>query len=139
VRRVLIDSGPLIALFDADDRWHAQSESFIKGFRGELVCSAANVTEAVWVTSRVAHVVAGNVIDWLSRGAVSVFNIEQSDLVRIGVLFEKYRDQDPDFADLALLALAERERIYEILTVDERDFSRYRLLRGRRLRNLLSS
>jgi uncharacterized protein len=139
VRRVLVDSGPLVALFDADDRWHARSTEFLRGFRGELVCSAANVTEAVWVASNAAHAVAANLIAWLARGAVTIANVEARDLGRIGELLAKYRDERPDFADLALLALAERQRIYEVLTVDQRDFARYRLARNRRLANLLAA
>lgn len=138
MRRVLIDSGPLAALFDADDRWHDRTVSFLRAYRGELLCSAANVTEAVWIASNASHAVATNLIAWLGRGAVRIFNIEQRDLVRIGMLFAKYRDQDPDFADLALLALAERERVYEAITIDERDFARYRLRSGRRISNLLA-
>ena len=81
---------------------------------------------------------AANLIAWLGRGAVRIFNIEQRDLARIGTLFAKYRDQSPDFADLALLALAERENVYEAITIDERDFALYRLRNGRRLVNLLT-
>jgi len=52
-------------------------------------------------------------------------------------LASKYRDLDPDFADLALLALAERLETLSVLTVDARDFSIYRLRSGKRLVNLL--
>lgn len=138
MRRVLIDSGPLAALFDADDRWHVRTVSFLRAYRGELLCSAANVTEAVWIASNASHAVAKNLIAWLGRGAVRIFNIEQRDLARVGTLFAKYRDQNPDFADLALLALAEREHVYEAITIDERDFGIYRLRNGRRLVNLLT-
>ena len=139
MHRVLIDSGPLAALFDADDRWHVRTRDFLRAFRGELLCSAANVTEAVWVASSASYAVAVNLVEWLARGAVRICNIEARDMTRIGELLAKYRDQDPDFADLALLALAERERIYEVLTIDQRDFARYRLARGRRIHNLLAT
>lgn len=81
---------------------------------------------------------ATNLIAWLGRGAVGIFNIEQRDMARIGALFAKFRNQNPDFADLALLALAEREQVYEAITIDERDFALYRLRNGRRLVNLLT-
>lgn len=139
MRRVLVDSGPLAALFDADGRWHARSREFLRNFRGELLCSAANVTEAVWVASNASFAVASNLVEWLARGAVRIFNVESRDLTRIGELMVKYRDQDPDFADLALLSLAERERVYEVVTIDAKDFARYRLQCGRRISNRLAA
>lgn len=135
--KALLDSGPLIALFDADDRWHRRVASAVRGFRGELIASAAGVTEAAWITGRLAPRVFHDMIAWLARGAVTICNIESNDLPRIADLARKYRDLDPDFPDLALLALAERLAVYSVLTVDERDFAVYRLRNGKRLTNLL--
>jgi len=137
VAKVLIDSGPLIALFDADDRWHAGIKSFMKEFRGELVTSAANVTEAAWITSSLAPLCFDGLMAWLAKGAVAIHNVEISDLARIRQLAAKYRDLDPDFADLALVTLAERLGMRSVLTTDTRDFSVYRLRSGKRLVNLL--
>jgi predicted nucleic acid-binding protein len=133
----LLDSGPLIALFDADDRWHARVARFLKDFRGELATSAANVTEAAWITSRLAPKSFDSLAAWLARGAVTIHNVEPSDLSRVRQLAAKYRNLDPDFADLALLALAERLGVFSVLTVDTRDFSIYGLRNGKRLLNLL--
>ncbi len=132
-----MDSGPLIALFDADDRWHTRVKSFVRDFRGELATSAANVTEAAWITSRLAPACFGNLAAWLAKGAVTIHNLDPLDLARIRQVSAKYRDLDPDFADLALLALAERLGVYSIVTMDTRDFSVYRLRNGKRLVNLL--
>ena len=38
----------------------------------------------------------------------------------------KYSDRGMDLADAALVALAERERINRIFTIDRRDFSVYK-------------
>lgn len=137
--RVLVDSGPLIALFDADDRWHGSVKSFIRDFRGELVTSAASVTEAAWITSRLAPACFDGLLSWLAKGPVTISNLLTEDCSRIGQLAGKYRDLDPDFADLALLALAERLGLRSIVTVDVRDFSVYRLRNGKRLVNLLKA
>ena len=42
---------------------------------------------------------------------------------------EKYRDLPMDLADAALVRVAERESIRRVLTLDQRDFSVYRLAR----------
>jgi predicted nucleic acid-binding protein len=52
-------------------------------------------------------------------------------------LAAKDRDVDPDFADLALVALTERLGTDAVLTVDLRNFAIYRLRSGKPLVNLL--
>jgi predicted nucleic acid-binding protein len=44
------------------------------------------------------------------------------------------RYADADLTDVALVFAADRERIYNILTVDRKDFDRYRSPAGKRLR-----
>ena len=139
MQKLLIDSGPLVALFDASDRWHAPVAAFLKEYRGELVTSAANVTEAAWITASASHQLLINLLTWLNRGAVTVHNIEPGDFARIAAMATRYRTLRPDFADLALLALAERLKTGRILTLDKRDFAVYRLRNGRSLRNVLTS
>ena len=138
MQKLLIDSGPLVALFDRSDRWHDPVVAFLKDYRGELLTSAANVTEAAWITANASHAMLTNLLTWLDRGAVTVHNIEPGDFGRINALATRYRTLRPDFADLALLALAERLKTERVLTLDERDFSVYRLRNGRLLRNVLS-
>ena len=139
MQRLLIDSGPLVALFDKSDAWHAPVTAFVKDYRGQLDTSAANITEAAWITASVSHQMLINLLTWLDRGAMNVHNLESGDLGRIAALATRYRSLRPDFADLALLALAERLKLTQIITLDERDFSVYRLRNGRPLRNVLSA
>lgn len=138
MQKLLVDSGPLVALFDADDRWHRPIADFLKQYSGELVTSAANVTEAAWITASASDRMLTNLLTWLHRGAVIVHNLEPQDFSRIAALAARYRTLRPDFADLALLALAERLKLDRILTLDQKDFMVYRLKNGRALRNMLA-
>ncbi|MBI2294488.1 MAG: PIN domain-containing protein [Betaproteobacteria bacterium] len=138
MQKLLVDSGPLVALFDADDRWHHPVTDFLEKYRGELVTSAANVTEAAWITASASGRMLANLLTWLHRGAVSIHNLELQDLSRIAALSAQYRSLRPDFADLALLALAERLKLDRILTLDKKDFMVYRLKNGRALHNVLA-
>ena len=45
MQKTLIDSGPLIALFDGSDKYHSKVVEFLKTFKGELVTSWSVVTE----------------------------------------------------------------------------------------------
>jgi len=57
---------------------------------------------------------------------VRLLPVEADDHRRMRDLMKKYRMLPMDLADAALVAVAERERIRRIFTVDRRDFSLYR-------------
>ncbi|HFE66868.1 MAG TPA: PIN domain-containing protein [Chloroflexi bacterium] len=125
MRKILIDSGPLIALFDRDDKYHAASAQFIKANRAELVTTLASLTDTL-------HLLDFNwnaqmdFLDWVSAGAVTLEPITAVDLPRIRELMNKYADLPMDFADACLVFLGEKLNISEIATID-RDFDVYRL------------
>ena len=45
MQKTIIDSGPLIALFDKNDKYHKLVIEFFKDFKGEFVTSWAVITE----------------------------------------------------------------------------------------------
>jgi predicted nucleic acid-binding protein len=57
--------------------------------------------------------------------------LDGADIARIKELMRKYADVPMDFADAALVCVAERERLTRIVTFD-RDFDMYRLQRRTR-------
>jgi len=124
VNQILIDSGPLIALFDRDDRYHHASVAFIHDNRCELITTIASVTETLHLLnfSRKAQV---DFLQWLEAGAVSIETITLTDFRRIRELTIKYADLPMDFADACLVFLSEKLDIDRIATID-RDFDVYR-------------
>jgi predicted nucleic acid-binding protein len=62
-------------------------------------------------------------------GTVQLLPLEDEDIVPIKNLMEKYRDLPMDLADAALVRVAEREGLRQVLTLDQRDFNVYRLPR----------
>ena len=133
MKKILIDSGPLIALFDASDKYHNKAVNFIKSNKYPLVTTIASITETLHLLdfNRNAQI---DFIQWIHQGAVEIHNIENDDFGRIKDLTEKYRDLPMDFADSCLVYLAEKLSLNTIATVD-RDFSIYRI-KGRRKFNL---
>ena len=121
MKKILIDSGPLIALFDASDKYHNKAVDFIKSNKYPLVTTLASVTETLHLLNfnRNAQI---DFIEWIHRGAVEIQNIENSDFERLKELTEKYRDLPMDFADSCLVYLAEKLSVNTIATVD-RDFT----------------
>lgn len=124
MNQILIDSGPLIALFDRDDRYHHASVAFIHDNRCELITTIASVTETLHLLnfSRKAQV---DFLQWLEAGAVSIETITLTDFRRIRELTIKYADLPMDFADACLVFLSEKLDIDRIATID-RDFDVYR-------------
>jgi predicted nucleic acid-binding protein len=136
MKKILIDSGPLIALFDASDKYHHEAVNFIKTNKYPLVTTLASITEALHLLdfNRNAQI---DFLGWVHRGAVEIHNIENNDFKRLKELTEKYRDLPMDFADSCLVYIAEKLKLNTIATID-RDFSIYRIQGRRKFQIILS-
>jgi predicted nucleic acid-binding protein len=125
----LIDSGPLISLFERNDKYHLASIKFIKDNNSELVTTLASIMETL-------HLIDFNrnsqiyFLSWVNAGAVTLEPITSEDLKMIKELTIKYSDLPMDFADACLVFLGEKFNINTIATID-RDFDIYRL-KGKR-------
>ncbi len=82
MKKILIDSGPLIALFDRNDKYHSASLKFIKNNNNELVTTLASVTETLHLLdfNRNAQI---DFLGWVNAGAVTLEPISSDDLQRI--------------------------------------------------------
>ncbi len=136
MKQILIDSGPLIALFDASDKYHHEAVNFIKTNKYPLVTSLASITETLSLLdfNRNAQI---DFLEWVHRGAVEIHNIERDDFERIKELTIKYRDLPMDFADSCLVYLAEKLNLHTIATID-RDFTIYRIQGRKKFKIILS-
>lgn len=135
---VVVDSGPLIALFDRDDAHHRQLVAFLAAHpRLHLLTTWAvlNGTSAL-LGSRVGKQAELDFLTWIERGGLSLAPQDATALSQIKLLIEKYRDLPFDFADASVAVLAAQSGVAQILTLD-RDFEIYRDSRGKRLRNVL--
>lgn len=136
MKKILIDSGPLIALFDSSDKYHEKSVDFIKTNKYPLITTLASITETLHLLdfNRNAQI---DFLEWISRGAVEIHNIENNDFKRLKDLTEKYRDLPMDFADSCLVYIAETFNINTIATID-RDFTIYRIKGKKTFKTILS-
>lgn len=123
-RGVLLDTGPLIALYARDDPKHASVVSWMTTFQGELHTVQPVLTEAAYffpVRTRAA------IADLAASGRLSLHHPDAAGYSRMAALFAKYADQSPDWADMELVWLAEATGISRIATLDIADFSVYRI------------
>ena len=123
---ILVDAGPLVALIDADDQYHAKCVATLQTLREPLVTVWPPLTEAMYLLADVPRA-QDALWEMMERGGVQILPLSASDVPRMRELMEKYADRPMDLADAALVRVAEREGIRKIFTTDRKDFSVYRL------------
>jgi hypothetical protein len=125
---VLVDTGVLVALFNRLDKHHAAAAAWMARTDAALLTVAPVLCEAAFfLPPRLRTALAG----LAARGVLQVHAPDAPGYARIAQLFDKYADQDPDWADLELVWLAESSGCPRIATLDVADFSVYRI-HGRR-------
>ena len=134
MKNTLIDAGPLIALFNNNDKYHEKIKEFIKNYKGLLTTSWPVITE-------VCHMLDFNVnaqidfLKWIKLGGLKVEDIETEEIDKIIKLSEKYSDIPMDLADATLIIISERLGIKEIITIDS-DYYIYRTTEREMLINI---
>jgi uncharacterized protein len=130
--RILVDAGPLVAIFNPQDSLHHICTEALGTMDGPLLTCWPALTEAAYLLAYSPRAVEA-LLNSLG-GFLHLLQLELSDAKAIARILEKYESIRPQLADAALVYLAEREGIDAIFTLDRRDFSIYRTSRGRALR-----
>jgi predicted nucleic acid-binding protein len=126
VHSAILDTGFLVALLDRSERNHDRCVAFLKSFRGALLSTEPVLTEAVYLLGP-AIAAQKACIEFMLKGGATLVPQSLESLSRAVVLMEKYRDVPMDFADATLVVLAEETGINEMLTLDVKGFSAYRI------------
>ena len=129
MKRLLLDTGPLVALLSARDTWHAWAVETFSELRGPLTTCEAVLTET-------CHLLRGSpaaVAAVLRRVDEGVLRVEPmaGHAADLSKLMLKYQDVPMSLADACLVRLAEVHSECEVITLDS-DFHVYRR-NGRRL------
>ena len=107
------------------------TESAVTGLR--LVTTWPCVIEASYILNAPLRF---ELLEWVERGGVQVFPFDASHLAVMLPWMRRYTEKykrDMDLADASLLWLAHESGLREIMTVDVKDFARYRLPNGEAL------
>ena len=129
MRSIIVDAGPLVALFRARDKHHEAAKSMLESTRALLVTTWPVVTEACHFLLRDGK---RALLGFIRRGGLRIESLSADDIPRLDELLARYERMD--FADATLVLLAEKTGITEIFTIDRRDFEMYRTRGGRRFR-----
>lgn len=128
---ILVDTGPLVALFDPRDEAHARCVEVLKSISEPIATTIPVLTEAVHLLQP-GSIGMQRLIDFITDGGIEVLFLDDQLLERALKLMAQYRDAPMDFADASLVAVAESHNLRMIFTIDRKDFAIYRIKRGRR-------
>ena len=136
--QVLVDSGPLLALFNGADHWHARVVAWLQAHPAlALVSTWPVLTEVCALLARRVHNQAAlDFLLWVERGAVRVDMPTDTSLAQMRRIAQRFASLPLDLADASIAEAAERLGIRRIVSIDA-DFDVYRDTRGKPLTNLL--
>jgi predicted nucleic acid-binding protein len=127
VKAWLIDTGPLVAYLNARDPAHVEVADRLDSFAGQLYTTSAVITEVMHFVSPSP---AGPLLlaELVTASGLIVFDFTQPAALHDAVaLMEKYSGTPMDFADATLVLLGEKLGVDEILTLDRRGFTVFRM------------
>jgi uncharacterized protein len=127
----LTDTGPLVALLDADDSSHAACMAAAGRLpSGPLLTTWVCFTEAMYLLSSVGGYRYQAAL-WALRaaGRLALHDLTSAEADRMAMLMARYRDTPMDLADASLVAVAESQGLRRVFTIDS-DFYVYRLADG---------
>ena len=123
-RMVLVDTGPLVALFNRRDQWHRWTIEAMGAIPIPLVTCEAVITEASYLLGR-AFGSADALFEAIGRGAVSIQFTLGEEITSVRRLMKRYHNLPMSLADACLVRMSELFSDSAIFTLD-RDFSAYR-------------
>jgi hypothetical protein len=126
---ILVDTGPLVALFDPQDERHNRCRKTLKEIREPILTTTPVLTEAFHMLGP-ANLDSDRLREFVEVGGVSVWFLDRTWLARAFQLMDLYADHPMDLADASLIAAAEALGTRRVFTIDRRDFETYRIRRG---------
>ncbi len=129
---VIVDTGILYALADRSDAWHSRATAFLSGRTFRLVVPCPVIPEVCYLLSRYLGFQAeAAFVSSIAGGEIFVEHLSAEDHRRLQEILNKY--PSIGFVDAAVVAVAERLGIRQVLTTDRRDFSAVRPRHCKRL------
>lgn len=122
------DTGPVVALIDANDPDHARCVATLGRLPdGPLAVTWACLVEAMYLLGRSAGLPAQDALwGWIDDGTITPYINGPDEWGRMRELMRRYRDTPMDLADASIVSAAERLGTRRVFTLD-RHFHAYRI------------
>jgi len=123
--KAILDTGPWVALIDKSESKHDICVRWLKNFSGKLYSTESVLTEVLYLLnfSVKAQTAA---IDFVLKSVVEIIPSSVDSMKKVRILMKKYSDLPMDYADATIVCLAMDTGIYNIITLDQKDFNIYK-------------
>ncbi|QDZ39151.1 PIN domain-containing protein [Euhalothece natronophila Z-M001] len=125
MRRVIVDTGPIVAILSASDRHHEICVETLKEINPPLITTWPVLTEVQYLLRQNPTALQGLFLAF-EQGLFVLEPLSPEALPWLQKILNKYQEITPQLADVSLMYLAETKAIKTIFTLDRRDFSIYR-------------
>lgn len=118
--RGIADTGFLVAFANARDQHHGWALDVAEDVTEPLLTCEAVLAEAAFHLGDV-----GLILEMISEELIRLDFVCNDHLAHLAALAKRYKDREPDLADLCLIRMSELHPKHSVITVDE-DFRLYR-------------
>ena len=120
---LVLDTGPILGLLDADDPAHASCVSLVDETDEPLVVVAPTLVEVdYWIRKRLQAEVWSVFVEDIACGAYRLEHLLADDLTRVAELEAEYSDLDLGMVDASVIAVCEKLGEEKVATLDRRHF-----------------
>jgi predicted nucleic acid-binding protein len=124
VRRIVVDTGPLVALLNARDEHHDWTRATLDEIEPPLLTCEAVLAEATYLVRKLSGGPQA-ILELIDRGVVQVPFRVDAEVPAVRALLTKYASVPMSLADACLVRMVELNPDAVVLTLDS-DFRMYR-------------
>jgi predicted nucleic acid-binding protein len=125
MNRVLLDTGPLVAIISERDQHHDECVEQLNQLTPPLLTCWPVITEAAWLLRKDLSAVQ-RMLNGFDVGLMQLLPLDEDAGPWLSNFVGRYANLGVQLADACLVYLAEREGIETVFTLDRRDFTVYR-------------
>jgi uncharacterized protein len=124
MKRVIVDTGPIVALLNAGDKHHTWTRTVLDDVEAPMVTCEAVLSEACFLLHRI-NGGQDAVLELVARGIVTVTFSLAAELTTVRKLMDRYSSVPMSLADACLVRMSELEPRATVVALDS-DFKIYR-------------
>lgn len=121
---IVLDTGPVVAMANRKDADHKRCTELLTTIPEPLVLPEPLIVEIGYMlATRAGSRIEADFLRDVADGIYELSSMQAADLHRVAELVDTYANLPLGTADACVIALAERERVNTIATLNRRDFS----------------
>lgn len=129
MRALLLDTGPLAAIFNQADQYHDEAKQLFSRFSPPFHTTWPVLTEAAWLLRKIPAAVR-EMVELVTDDILLPVPLNAEGVRRVLELLTGYQSLNLQLADASVVAAAEVLGTNRVLTFDFKDFSVLRLADG---------